>query len=147
MSGRPSILLAAVAGAGLALAWLLQRRLLYFPAPADRAAAELGAVRVHAAARAVQDGDGHATVRTDDGPVQARWVLDSRPARPRRPATTPLLQHFRGWAVHFGADVLDPVAQILVGHLRSFVRANAKASLYWRMSFSENRFPLFRDMR
>ena len=81
---------------------------------ADKAAAELGAVRVGAAATAVRDGDAWATVHTDEGPIEARWVLDSRPARPRRPATTALLQHFRGWTVRFPADVLDPAAPVFM---------------------------------
>ena len=81
---------------------------------ADAAAARIGAVRVPAAATGVRDGDDHATVTTQDGPVQARWVLDSRPARPRRPATISLVQHFRGWTVRFAGDVLDPTAPVFM---------------------------------
>jgi lycopene beta-cyclase len=81
---------------------------------ADKAATELGAVRVEAAATSVVDREDAATVHTDDGPIEARWVLDSRPARPRRPATTALLQHFRGWAVRFPSDVLDPTAPVFM---------------------------------
>src|SRR5205085_10650765 len=81
---------------------------------ADKAAAELGAVRVEAAATSVVDGEDRATVRSDEGPIEARWVLDSRPARPRRPATTALLQHFRGWTLRFPSDVLDPTAPVFM---------------------------------
>jgi lycopene beta-cyclase len=81
---------------------------------ADKAAAELGAVRIQAAAGEVRDGEALATVSTDDGPVEARWVLDSRPARPRRPALTSLRQNIRGWTVRFGADVLDPSAPVFM---------------------------------
>jgi lycopene beta-cyclase len=81
---------------------------------ADKAAAELAAVRIQATAHEVRDGDAYASVITDEGSVEARWVLDSRPARPRRPATTALLQHFRGWTVRFGADVLDPSAPVFM---------------------------------
>jgi lycopene beta-cyclase len=81
---------------------------------ADKAAAQLAAVRIHARAEEVRDGEQFATVRTDEGPVGARWVLDSRPARPRRPATTALLQHFRGWTVRFPAQVLDPSAPVFM---------------------------------
>jgi lycopene beta-cyclase len=85
---------------------LLRSQDLY--ALADKAAADLGAVRVDAAATAVLDGAERAVVHTENGPIEARWVLDSRPARPWRPATTALLQHFRGWTVRFAGDVLDP---------------------------------------
>jgi lycopene beta-cyclase len=81
---------------------------------ADKAAAELGAVRIQAAVGEVRDGEHAATVGTDDGLVEARWVLDSRPARPRRPAVTSLLQHIRGWTVQFRADVLDPTAPVVM---------------------------------
>jgi lycopene beta-cyclase len=81
---------------------------------ADKAAGELAAVRVEAAATSVVDGEDGVTVHTDDGPIEARWVLDSRPARPRRPATTALLQHFRGWMVRFPSDVLDPTAPVFM---------------------------------
>jgi lycopene beta-cyclase len=81
---------------------------------ADGASDRLGAVRVTAPAGAVTDGPEFARVRTGDGEVRARWVLDSRPAAPHLPAMTPLLQHFRGWTVRFGADVLDPTAPVFM---------------------------------
>jgi lycopene beta-cyclase len=81
---------------------------------ADKAASELGAVRVEASATSVVDHPDRATVHTDEGPVEARWVLDSRPARPRRPANTALLQHFRGWMLRFPSDVLDPTAPVFM---------------------------------
>jgi lycopene beta-cyclase len=85
-----------------------------FYALADDAAAQLGAVRVLAPADAVIDGQEFATVHTPEGPIEARWVLDSRPAVPRRPPVTALLQHFRGWTVRFGADAFDPTAPIFM---------------------------------
>jgi lycopene beta-cyclase len=81
---------------------------------ADKAAADLGAIRVEAAATAVVDGADRAVVQTDAGSVEARWVLDSRPAPPRRPPTTALLQHFRGWMLRFPTDVLDPTAPVFM---------------------------------
>ena len=81
---------------------------------AEGAADGLGAVRVTAPAGAVTDGPERAHVVTGDGEVRARWVLDSRPAAPRLPAMTPLLQHFRGWTVRFGADVLDPTVPVFM---------------------------------
>jgi lycopene beta-cyclase len=81
---------------------------------ADKAAADLGAVRVEAPATSVVDGEDRAVVQTDEGSIEARWVLDSRPARPRLPATTALLQHFRGWMLRFPSDVLDPTAPVFM---------------------------------
>jgi lycopene beta-cyclase len=81
---------------------------------ADAAAQRLGAVRITAPADGVLDGTEHATVRTGEGELRARWVLDSRPAPPLRPALTALLQHFRGWTVRFGSDVLDPSAPVFM---------------------------------
>src|SRR4029450_4755120 len=39
--------------------------------------------------------------------VRARWAFDSRPAAPRRPGLTTLVQHFRGWTVRFPEPCLD----------------------------------------
>lgn len=44
---------------------------------------------------------------TDLETIDARWVFDSRPARPRRPGGTFLLQHFRGWFIRFDRPMLD----------------------------------------
>ncbi len=85
-----------------------------FYALADAAATQLGVVRVLAPADAVTDGPDLATVHTPDGPIRARWVLDSRPAKPRRRPVTGLLQHFRGWTVQFGADTFDPTAPVFM---------------------------------
>lgn len=41
-------------------------------------------------------------------------MFDSRPAAPIRPGFTQLLQHFRGWTVHFDRPVLDPDLAILM---------------------------------
>lgn len=88
-----------------------------FYALAARAEADLGAVRVVAGVDGVDDprGAAAATVRTSDGrAVRARWVLDSRPAAPVRRANTAWLQHFRGWTVDLGADLLDPAVPVLM---------------------------------
>ena len=80
----------------------------------DKAVADLGVLRIDARATSVVDGEDRAVVHTDEGRIEARWVLDSRPARPRRAATTALLQHFRGWMVRFPTDVLDPAAPVFM---------------------------------
>ena len=85
-----------------------------FYALADAAVERLGAQRVLAAADAVSDGEDVATVHTASGPIEARWVLDSRPAPPLLRANTALLQHFRGWTVRFPVDALDASAPVLM---------------------------------
>jgi lycopene beta-cyclase len=81
-----------------------------FYALADDAAARLGAVRIPAVADEVRDG----MVRAGGIAVRARWILDSRPAPPRRAPRTSLLQHFRGWTVRFPRDVFDPDLPVLM---------------------------------
>jgi lycopene beta-cyclase len=89
-----------------------------FYAVAEKAIVSLGVERVVAAVDEVTDGGtagasagGRTQVRTTDGrTVSARWVLDSRPAAPRRPAITAWLQHFRGWTVTFDPATLRPGA-------------------------------------
>ncbi|MCD5309913.1 lycopene cyclase family protein [Kineosporia babensis] len=78
-------------------------------AAADAALERLGGVRITAAADHVTDGMPHAVVRAGDERVRASWVFDSRPTPPTGPASTTLLQHFRGWTVRFapGAVKLD----------------------------------------
>lgn len=82
-----------------------------FYATADAALARLDgahrAVRVSETAQRVVDGPDRAVVRAGPVTVRARWVFDSRPATPRRPGRTLLLQHFRGWTVRFDEPVLD----------------------------------------
>jgi len=85
-----------------------------FYALADEATARLGAQRVLAPADAVVDGEEFARVHTAAGTIRARWVLDSRPAAPRLPANTALLQHFRGWTVRFPVDALDASGPVLM---------------------------------
>jgi lycopene beta-cyclase len=85
-----------------------------FYALAEESVARLGAVRVTAPVLAVTDGPDRAHVRTDVGQLRARWVFDSRPAPPRRPARTSWLQHFRGWALRFDQPVLDPGEAVLM---------------------------------
>jgi lycopene beta-cyclase len=114
-----------------------------FYALADAAAQRLGAVRVVAGVETVSDGpmtdgrrpswrrpsgrrpsaasvprgrsDDHAVVRATDGrDVRARWVLDSRPAAPRRRANTAWLQHFRGWTVALDRDAFDVDTPVLM---------------------------------
>jgi lycopene beta-cyclase len=81
-----------------------------FYALADDAAARLGAVRIPAVADEVRDG----LVRAGGVGVRARWIFDSRPAAPAKPANTALLQHFRGWTVQFARDVFDPDRPVLM---------------------------------
>ena len=81
-----------------------------FYALADDAAARLSAVRIPAVADEVSDG----VVRAGGLTVHARWIVDSRPAVPLRPATTSLIQHFRGWTVRFPQDVFDPDLPVLM---------------------------------
>lgn len=66
------------------------------------------ALRITARVDAVDDGPEVAIVRAGSVRLQARWVFDSRPAAPRWPGSTLLLQHFRGWTVRFDQAVLDP---------------------------------------
>jgi lycopene beta-cyclase len=81
-----------------------------FYALADDAAARLGAVRIPSAADEVAPG----LVRAGGVNVRARWIMDSRPVAPRRPANTALLQHFRGWSVRFPHDVFDADLPVLM---------------------------------
>lgn len=62
----------------------------------------------------VQDGSDRARVVTGAGAVDARWVFDSRPSPPARPARTALLQHFRGAFVHAPAAAFDPSRAVLM---------------------------------
>jgi lycopene beta-cyclase len=83
-----------------------------FYAAADAALARLGrhgeARRIVGGVEAVEDGPDQAVVHAGATQVRARWVFDSRPGGPVRPAAVSLLQHFRGWTVRFDSDVLDP---------------------------------------
>jgi lycopene beta-cyclase len=49
----------------------------------------------------VLDGEAARLSLADGGSVRARWVFDSRPTAPERPARTAWWQHFRGWVVQF----------------------------------------------
>ncbi|MCI4066520.1 lycopene cyclase family protein [Micromonospora sp. R77] len=85
----------------------------------DRAAeaeARLGAVRIGAAAGALDDDGERVLVRDVDGTVLVRagWVLDSRPRPPERPGRTNWLQHFRGWWVETDASTFDPARAVLM---------------------------------
>ena len=82
-------------------------------ADADRAAERLGVRRITAPAATLDDDGTAVTVRDPQGAaiVRARWVLDSRPAQPRRPGRVSWLQHFRGWWVR---GTFDPGAAILM---------------------------------
>jgi lycopene beta-cyclase len=85
-----------------------------FYALADDAAARIGAVRVPVTVDDITDGDDHATIRAGSEQIRARWVFDSRPARPVRPGRTMLLQHFRGWRVRFHHAALEPDLPVLM---------------------------------
>jgi lycopene beta-cyclase len=83
-----------------------------FYSAADAALIRLGGPdrvrRIDESVDGVDDGPDVAVVRAGALRVRARWVFDSRPAAPRRPGSTLLLQHFRGWTVRFERPVLDP---------------------------------------
>lgn len=83
-----------------------------FYAAADAALSRLArtsaVMRITEPVERVEDGPGFATIRVGSDRIRARWVFDSRPADPRRPGFTRLLQHFRGWTVRFDRPVLDP---------------------------------------
>jgi lycopene beta-cyclase len=86
-----------------------------FYAEADAALARLGGSnRVTGSVDRVDDGPATATVLVGELAIRARWVFDSRPAAPRRPGSTMLLQHFCGWTVCFDAPVLDPLLATLM---------------------------------
>jgi lycopene beta-cyclase len=76
-------------------------------AAAEAAAARLGVTRVTAPAERVEDTPTGAVVHAGGRRVRARWAFDSRPAAPRRPGLTTLVQHFRGWTVRFPEPCLD----------------------------------------
>ncbi|MEU8243564.1 lycopene cyclase family protein [Actinoplanes missouriensis] len=66
-------------------------------------------------ARLADDGAGVDVI--DDGGAtvaRARWVLDSRPAKPVTPGRTFWLQHFRGWWVRSAEDLFDPASAVLM---------------------------------
>jgi lycopene beta-cyclase len=75
---------------------------------ADGPGAPSRVLRITEPVSQVDDGPDAAVVRVGSTTVRARWVFDSRPAAPRHPGSTMLLQHFRGWTVRFDQPVLDP---------------------------------------
>jgi lycopene beta-cyclase len=77
-------------------------------AAAEAAIARLGAARITAGADRIEDGATAAVVHTGERSLRTRWVFDSRPAPPRRPGSTSLVQRFRGWTVRLPGDPLDP---------------------------------------
>jgi lycopene beta-cyclase len=85
----------------------------YYASVAD-AAAGLDVVHLAAPASEVVDGADVARVLTAAGDVEALWVFDSRPASPSRPASTTLLQHFRGAVVRARTPVFDPDLPVLM---------------------------------
>ncbi|WP_019030848.1 lycopene cyclase family protein [Salinispora arenicola] len=74
----------------------------------------LGAVRVAAPARAVEDDGDRVTIRAGGATVRASWVLDSRPRPPRRVGRTNWLQHFRGWWLEADRPLFDPGRAVLM---------------------------------
>lgn len=83
-------------------------------AHAHEASRRLGARWIAAAASdpaPVRDG---AIVVAGDQRIRARWVFDSRPAWPRRRATTAWLQHFRGWTVRLPEPLIDVHVPVLM---------------------------------
>ena len=93
--------------------YLMIRSQDYYAA-AEAAATRLGVRRVTASADAVEDTATGVTVRAGGRVVSARWAFDSRPAPPRRPGRTSLLQHFRGWTVRLPGPLLDPALPTLM---------------------------------
>ncbi|TDB81207.1 lycopene cyclase family protein [Micromonospora sp. KC721] len=85
-------------------------------ARAAEAERRLGVIRFTAAAGTLDDDGTGVTVRDTDGRalVRARWVLDSRPAPPRRRGRTTWWQHFRGWWVESAVPVFDPDRAVLM---------------------------------
>ena len=78
-------------------------------AAADLAAQRLGAERRTVAVQSIeQDGEAARLSLADGGAVRARWVFDSRPTAPERPARTAWWQHFRGWVVQFDEIAGEP---------------------------------------
>lgn len=71
-------------------------------------AAPLMAAHVPEPVTLVADGPEVATVVAGTTRVSASYVFDSRPAPPRRPARSRLLQHFHGELVHTASDCFDP---------------------------------------
>jgi lycopene beta-cyclase len=85
-----------------------------FYAEADAALGRLGASsglggsnRVTGTVDRIDDGPERAVIHVGERRIRARWVFDSHPAAPRRPGSTLLLQHFRGWTVRFDQPRLD----------------------------------------
>jgi lycopene beta-cyclase len=95
------------------LRYVMLRSQDYYAA-AEAAAARLGVRRVTAPADRVVDTASGAVVHAGDRRVRARWAFDSRPAPPRRPGLTTLLQHFRGRTVRFPEPCLDPARPTLM---------------------------------
>ncbi len=85
-----------------------------FYAHTEDAAARIGAVRIPAEVESIEDDEDRAVVHSGDQRIRARWVFDSRPAEPVRAARTALLQHFRGWRVHFNHVALNPDLPVLM---------------------------------
>jgi len=91
----------------------------YYAQVADLTAAAVDAGRleltvVRTGADRVADGAERAVVDAGDTRLAARWVFDSRPAPPRRPGATTLLQHFRGAVVRAEADTFDADLPLLM---------------------------------
>ncbi len=83
-------------------------------AAAGAAADALAARRVTSAVTSVRPRGGGVDVLTGQGLLRARWVFDSRPAAPARPARTALLQHFRGQVLTFDRPLVDPSTPLLM---------------------------------
>ncbi|BBH71675.1 lycopene cyclase [Actinoplanes sp. OR16] len=85
-------------------------------AQALQAADRLGSVTIRASAAALVDDGSSVEIRDESGTAvaAARWVLDSRPARPVKPGHTFWLQHFRGWWVRSEAALFDPASAVLM---------------------------------
>jgi lycopene beta-cyclase len=132
------------------LRYVMLRSQDYYAA-AEAAAGRLGVRRVTAPAGAVEDTATGVVVHAGGHRVTARWAFDSRPAPPRRPGRTTLVQHFRGWTLRLPEPLLDPGLPTLMdfsvpqpAHGVAFVYClplDARRALVEYTEFSRERLP------
>lgn len=97
------------------LRYALVRAPDFYALVADQVSAStLQVVHVGEPVADVHDGADRARVVTDGTEIAATWVFDSRPATPRRPARTVLVQHFSGRYLRLPEPLLDPDRPVLM---------------------------------
>ena len=74
----------------------------------------LGAMRVDEPVEEMTETPEGVLISTSSGPIQARWVLDSRPADPPRDHEGAWFQHFLGWTMRAAEDSFDPAVVTLM---------------------------------